>query len=382
MNPFQTRRFTKQPQGTARVDPRLGLSFALLGSLPSSDLISRKTQPVIGTPAANRSGIYRNLSANTATQSFAAPLPASKYTIVTVVVPVVSLGGTLVRTTTNGFRVEFFNTGGGVWYQVTHNGVANGPLVNANATFDNSTWVAISTYDGTTLKSWLQKLEDKSTRVTGSAAIGYNAPSGMLDVGGANATQGMQSITMAPYAMSEGLVLSLLDNPYQLFIDQPRLPLAAVTGGGGVQTFSYTATGGLVASGTSTVIRGAIKSTTGGLTTGGTASTIRGVARTTSGGVAFSGASTVLRSLVRTASGGLLFSGAASLSFSSAVQSLVVTATGGINFSGAATKIRGIVRTVTGGVIFGGSASVTLTPDPNPTTKRHFKRGRRPRTRP
>lgn len=102
---------------------------------------------------------------------------------------------------------------------------------------------------------------------------------------------------------------------------------------------------------------------------------------TASGGFLFSGTSLPIRSLVRAATGGVLFSGASSVSFTSAVQSLIVVAAGGINFSGIATKLRGVVKTTSGGIIFGGSSATVLTPDPNPTASRAFKRGRRPRTR-
>lgn len=151
---------------------------------------------------------------------------------------------------------------------------------------------------------------------------------------------------------------------------------------GGTQTYSYSATGGFVLSGTSARVKTAIKTPTGGLTLLGTANPARGATRTTIGGLIFGGTATPLRSLVRAATGGVLFSGAASVSFFSAVPSLTVIASGGILIRGTAAMVRGVVKAVTGGVVFGGSSSVTLTPDPSPTTKHNFKRGRRPRTRP
>lgn len=151
---------------------------------------------------------------------------------------------------------------------------------------------------------------------------------------------------------------------------------------GGVASYSYTAVGGMTVSGAATKLRGAVKAPSGGLTISGTSPQLRGVDRRSSGGLTFSGDARPIRSRLKSAAGGLTFAGAASLTFFAAVQSLVVTAVGGINFSGAATKVRSIVRTVTGGVIFAGNATIQLTPDPTPTSTRHFKRGRRPRTRP
>lgn len=170
------------------------------------------------------------------------------------------------------------------------------------------------------------------------------------------------------------------NNPWQIFkAPQRRI---WVSSAGGPQTYSYSASGGLVVSGTGPTVKGAIKTPTGGLTLLGTASPTRGVTRTTTGGLTFSGAATPLRSLVRAATGGILFSGAASLSFFSAVQSLTVVATGGLLIRGTAAMLRTVVKAATGGIIFGGSASTVFTPDPNASTKHNFKRGRRPRTRP
>lgn len=167
-------------------------------------------------------------------------------------------------------------------------------------------------------------------------------------------------------------------NPWQLFKSPQRILLASA---GGPSTYSYTGTGGYVFSGITPSIRSRLKTPAGGLNLAGTTPVIRGAVRVPTGGLSTGGTSTVLRGLVRAASGGVLFSGVAGKSFFAAVQSLTVVASGGLILAGAATKIRGIARSVTGGLIFGGSSATTLTPDPNPTTKRNFKRGRRPRTK-
>lgn len=176
------------------------------------------------------------------------------------------------------------------------------------------------------------------------------------------------SSTIARFALSSGTSANIA----HLYIESA----------GGTQTYSYSATGGFILSGTGPIVKGAIKTSTGGLTLLGTANPARGAARTTTGGLTFSGTATPLRSLVRAATGGILFSGAASVSFSSAVQSLTVIASGGILIRGTATMVRGMIKAVSGGIVFGGSASTSFTPDPNTSTKHNFKRGRRPRTRP
>jgi hypothetical protein len=101
---------------------------------------------------------------------------------------------------------------------------------------------------------------------------------------------------------------------------------------------------------------------------------------TATGGVSFSGASSNIKSKVNTPSGGVSFAGASTV-IRNNLQSRVITASGGISFSGTSVEIRSATTIATGGLFFGGAASITLTPDPNPTSSRGFKRGRHPRFR-
>jgi hypothetical protein len=369
-------RYAQPQSGSARLDPAFGCTFATLGSISGIDLVSGAVKAAIGTPAVCPAGPYRNLSSNAATQSFNTPLPAAKYTVVTVFVPVASITGTLVRTTTNGFRVEFSNTGGGVYYLVTNNGVANGPQLVSGTVFDGKPWVAVTTYDGTTMRSWMQKIGDSATRLSGSVAMGYAAPSGTLDIGNGTPTQGMVAITVSPIALPDAVATLLLDNPWQLFKSPQRVLKVA----GGTQTFTYAAVGGFVLGGTAPVIRSAVKIPAGGITMSGTAAQSRSSVKTTSGGIAFSGTApqvrskavtasggitlggtaSVLRGLAKTASGGILFAGAASVSFHSAVQTLIVTPVGGMVFAGTAAIVRTTSRVAAGGITLAGSAGVVL----------------------
>lgn len=97
---------------------------------------------------------------------------------------------------------------------------------------------------------------------------------------------------------------------------------------------------------------------------------------TATGGIVFSGTTPAAKGTTRSASGGVSFSG-----LSGAIRSHAVTSSGGILFSGTSTQIRGSIQTATGGLLFGGAATIVLSPDPTPITQRHFKRGRRPRFR-
>lgn len=102
---------------------------------------------------------------------------------------------------------------------------------------------------------------------------------------------------------------------------------------------------------------------------------------TATGGMTFSGTSTYVRGVSQGTDGGLSFAGAAGVTTGAGIQSLTVVASGGVAFSGSPSEIRSAARLATGGLMFGGTASITLDPDPNPVTQRHFKRGRRPRFR-
>lgn len=79
---------------------------------------------------------------------------------------------------------------------------------------------------------------------------------------------------------------------------------------------------------------------------------------TATGGIAFGGVAPSIRSATKAASGGILFSGAASVSFTSAVQSLIVTPIGGIVIGAAAVIVRTCTRLVVGGISFGGTSAV------------------------
>lgn len=181
----------------------------------------------------------------------------------------------------------------------------------------------------------------------------------------------------ASRAWGDAEVVSFSNNPWQLLRAQPR-PLPS-TPAGGPATYTYSATGGMLIAGTTTKIRELVRTPSGGLTYLGTAPATRAVIRSPTGGYTFSGTTTTLRSRVLSAVGGIFFSGVSTVSFFAAVKSLVISGTGGVLFGGTSAKVRGVVRTLSGGALFGGSSTIAQTPDPNPPTKRNFKRGRHPR---
>lgn len=236
----------------------------------------------------------------------------------------------------------------------------------------------VCTQSGTAVEIWL------NGTLCGSGTATVNTNDVVLKIGGDSVlwsswVQPVHFLGVANRAWSTAEKVSYFNNPWQLYKVPRRLWLNKL---GGTQSYSYSASGGFIVSGTGSTVKGAIKTPTGGITLLGTANPARGASRVATGGLTLGGTATPLRSLVRAASGGVLFSGTASISFFSAVQSLTVVAAGGILLRGTASMVRTVVKTVTGGIIFGGSTSTILTPDPNASTKHNFKRGRRPRTRP
>lgn len=154
-----------------------------------------------------------------------------------------------------------------------------------------------------------------------------------------------------------------------------------ISGGGGPASYSYTAAGGFVLSGSATKVRGiartasggatfsgaatktrgTVKSAAGGILFAGAASTAKGKAVTASGGLTISGAATKVRGIARAAAGGLQLAGAAGVSFFSAVQSRVVNPIGGIVISGAAVLVRARRWLASAGITFSGIAGITRT---------------------
>lgn len=151
-----------------------------------------------------------------------------------------------------------------------------------------------------------------------------------------------------------------------------------------IQTFSYTATGGLVFSGTSAQLRVRVSTSTGGLTFagtatrqytraepaptggivfGGSAAFAKGKTVVPSGGLTFGGAAPQSRVKVENVSGGIVFGGAASVSFVG-TQRYSYTASGGIVFGGSSPRANVRSMAASGGILFGGSASVSYVPPP------------------
>lgn len=140
------------------------------------------------------------------------------------------------------------------------------------------------------------------------------------------------------YAMPDHLIQALSLNPWQMLRPQPRLSWFDVSS---TQTYSYTASGGLVLAGASPALRTA--------------------ARAADGGLLLSGAAPAVRERVAAPAGGILFSGAADYSTSTGSNTYTYTASGGVQFGGSSGQTREAVRAAAGGAQFGGAAVVSTT---------------------
>ena len=178
-------------------------------------------------------------------------------------------------------------------------------------------------------------------------------------------------------ALSNSELLSLTNNPWQLFKDQARILKVAT---GGAQSYSYSAVGGLQTGGAATKIkgrvsvasgglqtggaitevRGHVPAVSGGLQTGGSANETRGHVPASSGGITLGGNVIDIRGTVPAPSGGLQLGGHANMS-SSGMQSYIYSASGGLSLSGFAATIRTVGKTSSGGVVLSGAATILPT---------------------
>jgi hypothetical protein len=149
--------------------------------------------------------------------------------------------------------------------------------------------------------------------------------------------------------------------------------------GGGSQSFSYTASGGVSFGGHAAALRTRAKFAVGGLTLGGASTTVRRRVTLPVGGIQFAGAAAVARVAHVQAQGGITFGGAAA-------QARIAgrSTNGGLTLAGSAgSAFHESTRTVqaSGGLTFGGSAQaqfVNAGGGIGHLIRRHWRRQRRP----
>lgn len=333
-------RYTQPQSGPFRLDPSNALVRGLTFCLDhyGTDLVAGKYTKLPATTV--KSGIAADLQTNDIDVYASASLAlGTEWSIAYSFIPT-SLSGTFdlffernVKADGNHFELyKDSSTGKIALYIVSSAGVlVGGPVLTAGVPVD-----AIITASAGTLKLYLAGVFVTSVAWAGTIAgttswARFNA----TESGTSNGRQKLLFFRAWNRPLSDVEVVVHYANPWQLFKSPSRVMKAA-----GFTTYSYTASGGVLFSGTSTSLRGRVLS---GL-----------------GGVVFSGTASITRTFV---------------------QSLTITPIGGLLIRGTSSMVRGVVKLVSGGVNLAGSAAITLTPDPNPVTQRHIKRGRRPRTK-
>lgn len=213
---------------------------------------------------------------------------------------------------------------------------------------------------GTTLQLWRNGV--LLAEATGTARNVTGGTSGAIQLGNGTAnSQGLHGPSLLwrrALTAAEIMQLAASPTPYQFVTRPVAFRMAGVDSG--LQTYTYSASGGISFSGAAAYIRERVISTLGGLQFGGTAA------------VSFVG----LQTRVVTPSGGLEFGGAAA---KASVRQVAAPA-GGVQFGGAASVIlHESVRTVTpsGGIEFGGAAYVYIPALASQTPYQKFIYGRK-----
>lgn len=381
----------QQPQGgPALIAPEwaaqgLNSLYLMLGGSPV-DMTGRYKAAVTGTipiRAAGKAGLA--MSFNGTTQQFNTPLGAmssgTKFSKFALIGLADNSGTYTISSTAASTGAQFRLNAGNL--ELVYSGTA---LVISAAHGLAAGQVAVVglTYDGATVRVFA------NAREIGSAACTFNFTETSIDTGIGQRFSGTEIYKGQIYAhadfnraIGQAAAKELSANIWQLFFDTEEedeivFPAAA----GGVNSYSYTASGGMVLSGAITTVRGRVKVASGGIQTGGAASVARGVQRSASGGMTFAGAASravgkaitatgglmfggaasSVRGVARAATGGIIFAGQAGASFFSAVQSRVVNPVGGIVIAGGALVARGVRKAAAGGITFAGRAAATFFP--------------------
>lgn len=256
--------------------------------------------------------------------------PASASSVITMLsTNSAGFGGAQFRFNSGGLS---FVDGGTSEIMLVGGAIVAGEDCNVGVTYDSTT--AVGFKNGTRIGSGT----DPRTLLHLSSVIGQRG-SGSEFYDGL-----MYGILALSGARPAAEVAELTVNPWQIY--KPLMRRIYVnTAGGGTQSFSYTASGGL--------------------TFGGAAAELRAAARAAAGGLTFAGASAEARVAARLAAGGIVFGGAAPMSSHESTRT--VQAAGGLQFGGAATvSYVGGVVTSTDAIY--GSGSV-LNKMQNPTAR-------------
>ncbi len=253
---------------TAQPPAGIGLNSALSGLSPrflwnaADPNINQiggaaSTSGLQGTSFTSGTGmVYRRFGAAQMTWTLPSPLPTGAYTLVVVkVYPAASITNAVLVWCGSGvgFRVEASTSGGGVFENYIHTGVAGSANDQTTAVggFNEVPWVEVYDYNGTSLVR--RRRSNTGVETGGTETIGYANPGSSVlylgDPGGA-ATVGVAAVGL--FAASAGATESeaLRDNEWRLFEPEPTpgfgtgATLGALVAGGSMFSVASAFTGG------------------------------------------------------------------------------------------------------------------------------------------
>ena len=214
-------KWTRQPPRAVGAAPGWDLLWSA-SAAPINQAAGQTVAPV----APNQpgvAGLWADYQSTSAAQTFAIP-PANTYTLFVVLAhPLASTGsaGRIVSNGSAGVRLEAYTTGGGVYLNSVHTGVAAGvAFVTGVGGFDTQPWTYVFTYDGTTQRGWLR---DSSGIISEAspATIGISTAS-QLDFGYVATSCGIYAAGWRRGAVSPSKARELVANPWAQFKRRPK----------------------------------------------------------------------------------------------------------------------------------------------------------------
>lgn len=326
-------RWTRQPQISARINQanpltrglafvQLGASSTTLGKWPSGildDNVFRKACPSgVGFGTASSADPIRTIDA--------APTSGSVFSIF--VVASTDPSAASIQTIIDNDRGDIGGNARCFQFRLSSNTLdlirfnsTGSPFFATSTAIANETWLtgvrAGAVCDGATFSAFANGTKIAGTTITGTPSTGDGTAWRMGNYRGGGGTPWRGSLPLVAIwdrALSDAEMAAISANPWQIFA--PLIaPRTYEDSAGGVQSFSYTGTGGVVASGTAAIVKAILPVGSGGIMLSGTAGKLIGKIIAGAGGITFSGQATGLRGAARDTAGGVLFAGAASVSF-------------------------------------------------------------------
>lgn len=231
------------------------------------------TSGLKGTDNTGTAGKYRTWGAD-GPMSFGVTFPTGAYTLVVVhAFPVASRGSaqTIHTASGTGFQCTPYTTGGGVYENYTHRGVADSAQnqVTGVGGFNTNPWVEVFAYTGSQLRRYRKSGSGANTG--GTETIGYVNPSTTINLGdnGNLNTQGVYAVMLVAGDIGDTECLALRDNPWRMFEEDGPAGItgsSSITLGPVTSVAAGTVTSGIT--GASSITLGTVTSVADGSVTG------------------------------------------------------------------------------------------------------------------